>query len=362
MKFNQNEQKEFKNAISAINEKIKVREDREDHIITKLNEVTKENKLIKEKLLALDVYIRRENLKFSGLMEDDNESALQCQKKIYGLFKNQLKIVNSERIEFQRCHRLSRKTDGKTRDRIVRFLKFPDRQTIWNAKNHLKGSNIIVHEDFPPEIDQRRARLFPIFIAARSQNMKASLIADKLTVNGKKYNTETLDLLPLSIQPKSLATKRDEDIVMFYGRDAFLSNFYPSNFTMDAKKFYTVEQYYQYKKACAAGDQDTADLIMKTMDPSEHHRMARKFGTDVWNNQTAVEIMEEGVAAKFTQNPELKALLLDTGTKQITECNKYETFWANGLSLHDQNSSNRNMWRGKNHLGNILVKVRDDLR
>ena len=72
--------------------------------------------------------------------------------------------------------------------------------------------------------------------------------------------------------------------------------------------------------------------------------------------------MEEGVAAKFTQNPELKALLLDTGTKQITECNKYEAFWANGLSLHDQNSSNRNMWRGKNHLGNILVKVRDDLR
>ena len=125
VKFNQNEQKEFKNAISAINEKIKVREDREDHIITKLNEVTKENKLIKEKLLALDVYIRRENLKFSGLMEDDNESALQCQKKIYGLFKNQLKIVNPERIEFQRCHRLSRKTDGKTRDIIVRFLKFP---------------------------------------------------------------------------------------------------------------------------------------------------------------------------------------------------------------------------------------------
>ena len=36
------------------------------------------NLALKEKVLQLDVYSRRENLKFIGISEDQNESAEEC--------------------------------------------------------------------------------------------------------------------------------------------------------------------------------------------------------------------------------------------------------------------------------------------
>ena len=36
---------------------------------------------------------------------------------------------------------------------------------------------------------------------------------------------------------------------LFYGRQQYLSNFFPSPFTADNQQFECVEQYYQYKKA-----------------------------------------------------------------------------------------------------------------
>ena len=56
-----------------------------------LNALKIENDQLKEKILNLDTYIRRENLIFSGLQEEKDESTSQFRKKLRHLFKNQLK-------------------------------------------------------------------------------------------------------------------------------------------------------------------------------------------------------------------------------------------------------------------------------
>ena len=62
--------------------------------------------------------------------------------------------------------------------------------------------------------------------------------------------------------------------------------------------------------------------------------------------------MEEIVRAKFTQNEELKRLLLATGDKRLAEGNTWgDTFW--GVDLRSG--------RGENHLGIILMRVREEL-
>lgn len=61
-------------------------------------------------------------------------------------------------------------------------------------------------------------------------------------------------------------------------------------------------------------------------------------------------IMYEAIVAKFTQNEDLKALLLATGDKLLVEHTKKDSYWGDGGD-----------GTGQNRLGYILMKVRSEL-
>ena len=88
---------------------------------------------------------------------------------------------------------------------------------------------------------------------------------------------DSLHSLPEYFHPKSLSIKQSDNAVMFYGRDSFLSNFYPCSCSIQAKHFCTVEQYFQFQKACAADNKEVAEMIMKNKNPSEQHRLGRRL-------------------------------------------------------------------------------------
>ena len=137
----------------------------------------------------MDTYIRRENLKFSGIPEEQNESSTDTQRKIRECFNKNLGLANSQKIEFQRCHRLGSRSAGnqKSRDIIVRFLRYQDRMDVWNCRSKLKGSQIFLQEDFPAEIEQRRRKLYPIYKEAKKTRNNIFLVADKLIIDGMRY-------------------------------------------------------------------------------------------------------------------------------------------------------------------------------
>lgn len=61
--------------------------------------------------------------------------------------------------------------------------------------------------------------------------------------------------------------------------------------------------------------------------------------------------MEEVVRAKFSQNPDLARRLVDTCPRELAEGNHWgDTYWG---TVNGQ---------GENHLGKILMKVREELR
>ena len=63
--------------------------------------------------------------------------------------------------------------------------------------------------------------------------------------------------------------------------------------------------------------------------------------------------MEEIVRAKFTQNQDMKQQLLATGNLVLEEGNGWhDTFWGVDLKTGE----------GENHLGRILMQVREELR
>ena len=62
-------------------------------------------------------------------------------------------------------------------------------------------------------------------------------------------------------------------------------------------------------------------------------------------------VMFEALRAKFTQHPELGQMLRDTGNAKIIEHTENDAYWGDGGD-----------GKGKNKLGKILMKVREELR
>jgi ribA/ribD-fused uncharacterized protein len=69
-----------------------------------------------------------------------------------------------------------------------------------------------------------------------------------------------------------------------------------------------------------------------------------------WDN-IKINVMYEVVKAKFTQHTELTKLLLDTKDAIIIEHTENDDFWGDGGN-----------GKGKNMLGKVLMRVRDDIK
>ncbi len=70
--------------------------------------------------------------------------------------------------------------------------------------------------------------------------------------------------------------------------------------------------------------------------------------------------MKRGLDAKFTQNPEHKDVLINTGNAKIIEASTGR-YWGSGRSLRDPDVLNTNRQRGKNKMGELLEAVRTKL-
>ena len=81
---------------------------------------------------------------------------------------------------------------------------------------------------------------------------------------------------------------------------------------------------------------------------------------ELWK-PVAEQIMLIGVTKKFEQNPALRDTLIAT-TGRLIEANPKDAFFSCGLSLNDPNIENQSSWKGLNVLGNLLCKVRDNLK
>ena len=156
-------------------------------------------------------------------------------------------------------------------------------------------------------------------------------------------------------------------MICFHNPDeenGYLSNWYLSEFTVDDIKFSSMEQYMMYEKALLFQDQEAAEKILQTDDAADIKALGRSvqhFDDKIWI-KVREEIVYKGVREKFRQNPELAENLEKTGEEIIAECAVKDRIWGIGLSMKDENRFFIDKWRGQNLLGNILMRVREDIR
>ena len=101
------------------------------------------------------------------------------------------------------------------------------------------------------------------------------------------------------------------EIICFHNPDesnGYLSNWYPSRFTVNNVNFSSMEQYMMYQKAIEFEDELIAEQILEIQNVSEIKRLGRQvenYNDHVWNGIRQV-VVYEGLRAKFSQNEELK--------------------------------------------------------
>ena len=146
----------------------------------------------------------------------------------------------------------------------------------------------------------------------------------------------------------------ENEISAFRGSHDFLSNFYAADVEFEGAEYPTIEHAFQAAKSL---DFAQRRAIKNAKSASEAKRMGRKIKRREDWFDVSLEVMEALVRQKFTRYPELKSKLLETGDAILIEGNNWnDRFYG---AVYD---TNRNEWMGENHLGKILMKVRDELK
>lgn len=135
----------------------------------------------------------------------------------------------------------------------------------------------------------------------------------------------------------------------FKGDHAFLSNFYPSPVEFEGDTYPSVEHAYQ-----AAKTPEDNWVVRVSIREASTAAIAKKLGKSVnlrgdWES-IKLQIMRQLLMAKFSDST-LAERLLQTGAEELIEGNWWgDTFW--GVCRG----------KGENHLGKLLMEIRDDIR
>lgn len=156
----------------------------------------------------------------------------------------------------------------------------------------------------------------------------------------------------------SIKKTLDTNVIDFYSRGTDygeFSNLYLAELIFEDRKWKCVEYCYQYHKF-KPEYKDIAEWIITAPRPSavaiaaHSYSKYTKYIRDDWKGYN-VKLMRKLVLAKFSQHPDLRDKLLNTGNAILREASPYDSFWGIGKD-----------GKGVNMLGKILMETRTVLK
>lgn len=147
------------------------------------------------------------------------------------------------------------------------------------------------------------------------------------------------------------------EIKGFFGDYRFLSNFWGCRIAYEGVVYPSTEHAYQAAKTL--DEDERADILFYLDEKGKVHQttaaQAKEAGKHVtlrpdWED-VKISIMTKLVRQKFEQDDELRAKLLATGDAYLEETNHWgDKFWGVCKGV------------GRNELGKLLMRIRDDLQ
>lgn len=131
------------------------------------------------------------------------------------------------------------------------------------------------------------------------------------------------------------------------------SNFSPHPINLQGTYWSTVEHYYQAQKFVGTPDAVVIPVIHAAPTPEQAAALGRDRTRSVrpdWE-QVKTQVMHEAVLIKFLTHIDIQTILISTGDRLIVENSPTDCYWGCGGDK-----------TGQNHLGKILMNVRQEIR
>ncbi|GAA1045386.1 NADAR family protein [Streptomyces murinus] len=142
-----------------------------------------------------------------------------------------------------------------------------------------------------------------------------------------------------------------------------LSQWWPSPFVVDGRRYATAEHWMMAAKARLFGDAEAERHVLAAAHPAQAKkagRLVRGFDEAIWERER-FRIVVEGSVHKFAADPALRAFLLNTGERVLVEASPVDRVWGIGLTADDEAAQDPERWRGLNLLGFALMEARAEL-
>ena len=210
--------------VQSLKQKNKDLQDQCDSTTRENNKLNEEISTLKNRLIKLEDYSRRENLRFYNIPENPGESNEECSRKVMEVL-TELGAV-PENIMFHAIHRTGNPNNTassnsaanneestesregasrppRPRPILVRFVSRMDSDWIWENRKKLMNSSrfssVFIDKDLSPESAKQRGKLRAAYKKAKELDIGRVLIKGKnLTVNSTVYSVDNLPdyLLP----------------------------------------------------------------------------------------------------------------------------------------------------------------------
>ena len=323
-----------------------------------------------------------------GINEDKNESLRDIVKECL----NDIGIPLAQ-ADIENVYRIGKPKKNRSRPRPVKLVLGNQtvRDQIFLFKARLRFSEVYkevrINKEEPKDIRIKIAKLRQAGQLAIKMGHTVETRQGSVIIDGRSFNVSNVDDIPqkfmmgatksksppLNGRRLSLArrcrTASNETIMVgraiqktqlglaFYSEKCFLSNFYNCKICFRNQTFSCLEQGYQCTKAELSNDWASYDKILNMILPIDMKRAGAEIvKTAVWEAHK-LEVMEDLLYCKFSQNRKLYYSLLNTRPWNLIEAT-LDGFWgANcpfGSIALDEGS-----WEGKNNLGKLVMKIRN---
>ncbi|XP_023334977.1 uncharacterized protein LOC111706351 isoform X1 [Eurytemora carolleeae] len=193
--------------------KIKSEEDNSE-IVIRLGSIRREVEELKEKTWELDTNTRN-NLVFYGIREDAGGGNLEfCVKEVI----RKLMQISRDMPLVKVVKNTDQDVKG-TKPITAQFEKYQDKVAVMQKAKLLKGTGILLSEDFPKRIKEKRSQLlkFAKEVKKRRPDTRLCLQYDKLYVNNTAYlyneETEEIEMLPNDIETDSPSPAKNPNTI-----------------------------------------------------------------------------------------------------------------------------------------------------
>lgn len=309
-----------------------------------------------------DIQRRKNNILIDQLTEVPNENLIDRLSQIFNVTLNQF---DRGLVVIKAAYRLGKfRADQRNPRKIMLQLDGPiGRETlIKNARQITKSGNdgrpYYLNEDLSEADKRKKNDLYKYKKYLEERKHIVERENDFFIIDGQKWHIEQLNQLPIGMRLLDSRTRFHQGTVAFQSWVSPLSNLFLCKLRYNGKSYRSLEHAYQFLKATHHGSTDTATDIKHEPDPY----VVMSYGNSITENKEwmakKLDIMEQLVRCKEDQVAIFRDTLQRTFSYKLVE-NTWSSFWGSSCPyLSDIVWSGQ--YRGLNHLGRILEKVRDN--